>query len=84
MSSMVYTIFSFLAAGLVEEALLPVVAFLEVLFPVPTVSHFSDIFVFKMPSEIFLLFVWSRNIYINRLNFTSGIRHKHSSGVEVP
>ena len=50
-SSMVYTIFSFLA-GLVVAVLLPVVVFLEVLFPVPTVSHFSDMLVW---SEMLLL-----------------------------
>lgn len=63
-SSIVYTIFSFLV-GLVVAVLLPVMVFLEVLFPVPTVSHFSDMLVFKMLSEIFLWFLlqWPWPLY---------------------
>ena len=53
MSSMVYTIFSFLAlAGLLVIALLLLVFFFEVVFPVPTVSHFSDMLVADLEKDV--------------------------------
>ena len=53
MSSMVYTIFSFLAlAGLLVRALLLLVFFFEVVFPVPTVSHFSDMLIADLEKDV--------------------------------